>query len=304
MSHDHLHTHGHHHAPANYGRAFAVGITLNVAFVLVELFYGLLSQSLALVADAGHNASDVLGLLIAWGAFALSKRRPTAKYTYGLRRSSILASLANAVLLLVAVGAIVLEAVRRFGDPEPVEGGVVMLVATIGILVNGVTAWLFASGRKTDLNIKGAFQHMLADALVSAGVVIAGGLILVTGATWLDPLFSLIVAVVITLGTWSLLRDSVNLALDAVPETVDASAVKAYLAALPGVTNVHDLHVWAMSTTDVALTAHLAMTPPRTDEDFYRALRRHLHDRFGVEHVTVQVERSGDQCALAPDTVV
>lgn len=307
----HPHAHGHSHAPANYGRAFAIGVTLNVAFVVVELFYGVLAKSLALVADAGHNASDVLGLLISWGAFALSQRRPSARFTYGLRRSSILASLVNAALLLVAVGAILWEAVRRLENPEPVEGGVVIGVAAVGILINAATAYLFASGSKHDLNLRGAFLHMAADAAVSLGVVIAGALILLTGALWLDPAISILVAVVITLGTWGLLRGSVKLALDAVPEGVDVAGIRAYLRALPGVADVHDLHVWGMSTTETALTAHLVMAEPRADQAFYADVRRALHDRFGIEHATLQVEASqveasapGGACALAPDEVV
>ncbi|BDP43564.1 cobalt transporter (plasmid) [Deinococcus aetherius] len=302
--HDHGHAHGHSHAPANYGRAFALGILLNVGFVAVELVYGVLSRSLALVADAGHNASDVLGLLLAWGAYLLARRRPSVRHTYGLRRGTILASLANAVLLLVAVGAILLEAVRRLGDPRPVEGGTVIAVAAVGILVNGVTAYLFASGSKDDLNLRGAFQHMLADALVSLGVVVAGGLILLTGWRWLDPLVSIVVAVVITLGTWGLLRDSLNLALDAVPENVDPGAVRTYLEGLPGVAAVHDLHVWGMSTTETALTAHLVMPGGVPDDAFYTRLQHDLEGSFGIEHVTVQVERRADACHLVSDDVV
>jgi len=300
------HAHGHSHAPAHYGRAFAIGITLNVAFVIVELVYGGLARSLALIADAGHNASDVLGLLISWGAYALSRRRPNTHFTYGLRRSSILASLINAVLLLVAVGAILWEAVRRLESPEPVEGGVVIGVAAVGIVINALTAYLFASGSKHDLNLRGAFLHMAADAAVSLGVVIAGVLILLTGALWLDPAISILVAVVITLGTWGLLRDSVKLALDAVPEGVDVRGIRAYLLTLPGVEDVHDLHVWGMSTTETALTAHLLMAEPRADQAFYADVRQALHDRFGIEHATVQVEESAADgaCALAPDEVV
>lgn len=298
------HSHGHSHAPANYGRAFAIGIALNTGFVLIELFYGSLSKSLALIADAGHNASDVLGLLIAWGAFALSKRRPSGQYTYGLRRTSILASLTNAVLLLIAVGAIVWEAVRRLLDPQPVQGGTVIWVAAIGIAVNAITAYLFASGRKGDLNLRGAFQHMFADALVSLGVVVAGGMILLTGWLWLDPAISLLVALVILVGTWGLLRDSLNLALDAVPEGVDAAEVCAHLAALPGVQSVHDLHVWGLSTTETALTAHLVMPGGVAGDQFYTQLQHDLHEHFGVEHTTIQVERGDRDCAQAPEGVV
>ncbi|GAA5512307.1 cadmium, cobalt and zinc/H(+)-K(+) antiporter [Deinococcus carri] len=302
MTHAH---HGHSHGPANYGRAFAVGITLNVAFVLLELTSGFLSRSLALVADAGHNASDVLGLLISWGAYVLARRKPSARYTYGLRRSSILASLANAVLLFMAVGALLVEAVRRFGHPEPVAAGTVMWVAAVGIVINAVTAYLFASGSKHDLNLRSAFQHMAADALVSLGVVIAGALIAFTGWLWLDPTISLLVAAVILLGTWGLLRESVNLSLDAVPEGVDPGAIKAYLAALPGVVEVHDLHVWGMSTTETALTVHLVMPRGIPNDTFYTQVQHELHDEFGIEHATLQVEYGGaDACRYAPDHVV
>lgn len=302
MTHAH---HGHSHAPASYGRAFAIGITLNVAFVLLELTYGFLSRSLALVADAGHNASDVLGLLISWGAYILAKRKPSARYTYGLRRSSILASLANAVLLFVAVGAILLEAVRRLTHPEPITAATVMWVAAVGIVINAVTAYLFASGSRHDLNLRSAFQHMMADALVSLGVVIAGALMALTGWLWLDPAISLLVAAVILLGTWGLLRESVNLTLDAVPEGVDPATIKAYLAALPGVMEVHDLHVWGMSTTEIALTAHLVMPNGIPNDTFYPQVQHELHDEFGIEHATLQVEYGGaEACRFAPDEVV
>ncbi|WP_272976215.1 cation diffusion facilitator family transporter [Deinococcus geothermalis] len=297
--------HGHSHAPASYGRAFAIGITLNVAFVLLELTYGFLSRSLALVADAGHNASDVLGLLISWGAYILAKRKPSARYTYGLRRSSILASLANAVLLFVAVGAILLEAVRRLTHPEPITAVTVMWVAAVGIVINAVTAYLFASGSRHDLNLRSAFQHMMADALVSLGVVIAGALMALTGWLWLDPAISLLVAAVILLGSWGLLRESVNLTLDAVPEGVDPATIKAYLAALPGVMEVHNLHVWGMSTTEIALTAHLVMPNGIPNDTFYTQVQHELHDEFGIEHATLQVEYGGaEACRFAPDEVV
>lgn len=298
------HTHGHTHAPANYGRAFAVGIVLNLGFVAAELGYGFLSGSLALIADAGHNASDVLGLLLAWGAYVLARRRPSARYTYGLRRGTILASLTNAVLLLVAVGAILLEALRRLGTPQPVQAGTVIAVAAAGIVVNGVTAALFASGSRHDLNLRGAFQHMAADALVSLGVVVAGVLMVLTGWRWLDPVISLVVAVVITVGTWGLLRDSLGLALDAVPGNVDPGAVRAYLAGLPGVAAVHDLHIWAMSTTETALTAHLVMPGGVPEGGFSTRLGHELHDAFGIEHATVQVEHGADACPLVSDDVV
>ena len=302
MAHDH--GHGHSHAPANFGRAFAIGIALNITFVVIEAVYGRLSNSLALVADAGHNLSDVLGLVLAWGASVLARRHPTLRRTYGLRRSSILAALLNAVVLLVAVGGIAWEALRRFGNPEPTAGGTVIVVAAIGIAVNGGTALLFMAGRKGDLNIRGAFLHMAADAGVSLGVVLAGLAILATGRAWLDPAVSLAIVVVIVVGTWGLLRDSVNLALDAVPEGIDMAAVQGYLGSLPAVVEVHDLHVWGMSTTETALTAHLVMPDTTCDDATLSRICGELHDRFGIEHTTLQVE-SGDpahpcSCSLVP----
>jgi cobalt-zinc-cadmium efflux system protein len=311
MTHDHAahdhaghsHGHSHNHAPADFGRAFLIGIGLNTAFVIAEVVYGTLAKSLALVADAGHNASDVLGLLLAWGAYLVAKRRPSQKHTYGLRRSSILASLTNAVLLLVALGAIIWEALHRFSQPAPVAGGTVIWVALLGIAVNGVTAYLFASGRKGDLNLRGAFQHMLADALVSAGVVVAGIVILFTGWNWLDPVVSLVLAAVILYGTWGLLRESLDLALDAVPESVDLNEVKSFLSAQPGVSGMHDLHVWGMSTTETALTVHLVM-PDGLPDAGLQHLRHELHEQFGVEHATVQIEQGRVPCDLLSDEVV
>ena len=302
MARDHGHDHS--HAPANFGRAFAIGIALNVGFVVIEAVYGRLSHSLALVADAGHNLSDVLGLLLAWGASVLARRRPTLRRTYGLRRSSILAALVNAVVLLIAVGGIAWEALRRFGNPEPTAGGTVIVVAAIGIAVNGVTALLFLSGRQDDLNIRGAFLHMAADAGVSLGVVLAGLAILATGWAWLDPTVSLVIVAVIVVGTWGLLRDSVNLTLDAVPEGIDMTDVQRYLGSLPAVTEVHDLHVWGMSTTETALTAHLVIPDATCDDATLARICGELHDRFGIEHATLQVE-SGDpahpcSCSLVP----
>jgi len=282
---------GHHHAPADYGRAFLIGIVLNLGFVAIEAFYGFMSNSVALLADAGHNLSDVLGLLLAWGAATLSKRKPTAHFTYGLRRSSILSALFNAVFLLVAIGAIAFEAVQRLGDPQPVAGRTVMAVAAVGIVVNGVTAWLFARGSKHDLNIRGAFLHMTADAAVSAGVVISGLLILQTGWLWLDPATSLVIVVVILVGTWSLLRRSVNMALDRVPEHIPPDDVITALRRLPGVERVHDLHIWSLSTTDVALTCHLVMPSGCPGDAFLRSVSDMLHERFEIGHSTIQVER-------------
>ena len=304
-AHPAKHAHGHAHAPASFGTAFAIGIGLNVAFVLIETIYGLKANSVALLADAGHNLSDVLGLAIAWGASVLSKRAPSARYTFGLRGSSILAALFNAVFLLVAVGAIAWEAVQRIGHPEPVAGWTVMIVAGVGILINGVTAWLFASGRKGDLNVRGAFLHMAADAAVSAGVVVAGLVILYTGWTWLDPLVSLAIAAVIVAGTWGLLRDSVASSLDAVPAGVDPDAVRKHLAGLPGVASVHDLHIWPMSTTEIALTCHLSMPDGHPGDAFLMTAAKDLKTRFGIGHTTLQIETGAQiTCELAPDHVV
>ena len=307
-NHAHGHAHGHVHGPAarDFSRAFAIAIALNIGFVVVETAYGFLANSLALLADAGHNLSDVLGLLLAWGAAALVKRRPTARHTYGLKRSSILASLANAILLLVAVGMIVWEAVHRLGQPQPVAETTVLWVAAVGIVINTVTALMFVRGGKSDINIRGAFLHMAADAAVSLGVVIAALAVMATGWLWLDPAVSIAIAIVITLGTWSLLRSSLNLALDAVPETIDRPAIEVYLAALPGVTEVHDLHIWAMSTTEVALTAHLVRPDCPVDDGLLGRSARELAERFGIAHSTIQIE-SGDPdhpCRLAPAEVV
>lgn len=299
-------THSHDHGPAGISRAFAVGVGLNLAFVGVEALYGLRAHSLALVADAGHNLSDVVGLLLAWGAAVVSTRRPSPRRTYGLRRSSILAALANALLLLLAVGAIAWEAIGRLRHPAPVASNTVILVALVGIGINSTTALLFFRGRKQDLNVRGAFLHLAADALVSAGVVVAGLLMLRTGWLWLDPAVSLAIAAVITAGTWGLLRESVNLALDAVPEGIDPEEVEACLLAIPGVVAVHDLHIWGMSTTHVALTAHLVRPVIENEDALLAEACRQLHDRFGIEHATLQVERSAGaaQCAQAPTGVI
>jgi cobalt-zinc-cadmium efflux system protein len=309
MSHDHSHgghDHADHsHAPADFGRAFAIGIVLNVAFVAVEFAYGLISNSMALVADAGHNLSDVLGLAVAWIASILGRRPPSPRLTYGLGGSSILAALFNAVLLLVAVGAIAWEAVLRLVHPEPVASVTVMVVATIGIGINGLTAALFASGRKGDLNIRGAFLHMVADAAVSAGVVVAALIILFTGWMWLDPLVSLIIAIVIVWGTWGLLRDSLAMSVDAVPGNIDPLAVKQYLASCAGVSEVHDLHIWSMSTTETALTAHLVLPAGHPGDAFLACAATELRQRFGIGHATLQIEISAEAaCHLAPDHVV
>jgi cobalt-zinc-cadmium efflux system protein len=298
--------HGHSHGPVSYTRAFAIGIALNLAFVAAETIYGLRANSLALLADAGHNFTDVLGLLLAWGAAVLSKRLPTLRRTYGVRRFSILAALGNAILLLIAICALAWEALGRFRHPEPVAPGIVMWVAAVGIAVNAITALMFASGRKGDVNIRGAFLHMAADAAVSATVVIAAIVIAVTGWVWVDPAVSLLVVVVIAFGTWGLLRESIDLALDAVPRGVSPETVEAYLRNLPGVGEVHDLHIWGMSTTEAALTAHLIKPDLIDDDAFLRAVCKELHDRFGIEHSTLQIERGHGPtpCGLASAEVV
>lgn len=296
---------GHVHAPANFGRAFLIGIILNVGFVVAEVVYGVLGGSMALLADGAHNLTDVLGLAAAWLATVLARRRPTLRFTYGFGRSTILAALTNAVLLLLATGAILLEAIQRLVTPEPVAGLTVIIVACIGIAINGLTAWLFASGSKDDINLRGAFQHMLADALVSVGVVVAAVLIMLTGWNRIDPLVSIVIAVVIVLGTWGLLRQSVSMTMDAVPEGVDAAAVRRYLAALPGVSEVHDLHIWSMSTTETALTSHLVMPGQHPGDVFLRETCEHLRSRFRIGHSTLQIEIDGVvTCRLAPEDVV
>lgn len=304
--HDHSHSHGHSRGPKSYNRAFAIGIALNVGFVVVESVYGYLSNSLALMSDAGHNLSDVLSLLLAWGATILVQRRPTQRFSYGLKSSSILASLANAIFLLLVIGAIAWEAVIRFQHPAPISAGTVMWVAGIGIFVNGFTALLFASGSKGDLNIRGAFQHMMADAVVSLGVVLAGLIIVYTGWLWLDPLVSLVISAVIVVGTWGLLRESLNLALNAVPNGIDRDKVFSYLSKLPGVKEVHDLHIWGMSTTETAMTVHLLMPQGHSGDVFLEHITRDLEAKFQLHHVTIQVER-GDgvtSCKLAPEEIV
>ncbi len=300
MGHDHARGHA-----RSYGRAFAAGIALNLGFLAIEAIYGVLSRSMALVADAGHNLSDVLGLALAWGATALAKQRPTKRRTYGLRGTTIMASLANGLVLLVVTGGIAWEALRRLWEPPPVAGVAVIVVATAGVAVNGVSAALFLSGRKTDLNVRGAFLHLAADAAVSLGVAVGGVVLHVTDKRWIDPLLSLAVCVVILASTWGLLRSSVNLALAAVPDGVDPDEVKAYLAGLPGVVEVHDLHIWAMSTTETALTAHLVMRAP-CPASFLAEAGAGLEARFHIGHSTLQLEppEAPDPCRLAPDEIV
>jgi cobalt-zinc-cadmium efflux system protein len=306
--HDH---HGHHHArgaghahaqaPKDFGAAFAIGTALNLGFVIIEVVYGLLANSMALVADAGHNLGDVLGLVMAWAATVLARRAPSLNYTYGLRRGTILAALANAMLLLVAVGAIAIEGVQRLIAPSEVASVTVMVVAALGVVINGVTAWLFASGRKGDINVRAAFVHMAYDALVSIGVVAAGGVIFLTGWTRLDPLVSLAIAMVILAGTWSLLRDSIGMSLDAVPAGIKPEEVEEFLKAQPGVAAIHDLHIWPMSTTDTALTCHCLMPGGHPGDEFLVRLAHQLHEHFSIGHVTIQVEVDEHiACALEP----
>lgn len=294
------HSHGHHghagaghahHLPATFGRAFAIGITLNVGYVFAQVLFGLAAHSLALLADAGHNLGDVMVLFLAWGAGILAQRQPSPRYTYGLRRSTILASLANAVLLLLAVGGITWEAVRRFGEHEEVAGITVMWVAALGVVINGLTAMLFASGRKNDLNIKGAFLHMAADAAVSAGVIVAGLVILLSGWWWLDPVVSLVINAVIVWGTWGLLRDSFDMTMDAVPAGVDLPNVQTYFRSLPGISDFHHLHIWPLSTTETALTVHLVKPQTEGDDELLGVVSRELSERFSIDHATIQFER-------------
>ncbi|KFC67846.1 cation diffusion facilitator family transporter [Massilia sp. LC238] len=308
--HDHDHDHGHHHGfghhhhhmpdPAGHERAFALAIGLNALFVAIEFTYGFIAHSTALMADAGHNLSDVLGLVLAWGAAALAKRAPTHRYTYGLRGSSILAALGNGLLLMVACGAIALEAVQRFTEPAPVQGMTVSIVAGIGVLINGFSAWLFMAGSKSDLNLRGAYLHMAADAALSLGVVISGLLIMGTGWTWVDPAVSLAIVVVIVVGTWSLLRESVLLSMAAVPPGVDANAVRDFLCNQPGVKEVHDLHIWAISTTENALTAHVVMPGGYPGDRVLDEMVDKLRSDFGIHHCTLQVEEGTTHhgCAL------
>jgi cobalt-zinc-cadmium efflux system protein len=300
------HSHGGHAHGLPYGndRAFAAGVALNAAFVLAEFLAGLYADSLALVADAGHNLSDVLGLLLAWGAAVLARRLPSERFTYGLRSSTILAALGNAAFLLLVTGAIGWEAVQRFSIPHPVDQTVVIWVAAAGVAINGATALLFLGGRKTDLNIRGAFLHMAADAAVSLGVVLAGLAMLATGWTWIDPAAGLAIAAAIVVSTWSLLRESLELALHAVPKGVDPAEVRNWLARLEGVSEVHDLHIWGMSTTESAMTAHLVMPAGHPGDTFLAQAAHDIGRLYRIGHVTLQVETSRDPCALAPDHVV
>lgn len=303
LHHHHDHDHGHHHhAPASFGRAFAIGIALNTGFVAVEAVYGVLAGSMALVADAGHNLSDVLSLAVAWAASVLATRPPSARFTYGYKSSSILAALFNAALLMLALGAILVETIHRLIAPQPVAPGPVMVVAAIGIAINTLTALLFLRGREHDINIRGAYLHMASDAAVSAGVVGAGALIALTGAWWIDPVTSLVIVGVIAWGTWGLAKDSLKMGLHAVPTSVDGHAVEHHLEALPGVSAVHDLHIWPMSTTETAMTAHLVMPAGHPGDAFLTSLAHTLEHDFGICHATVQIEttdHAGHACAPA-----
>ena len=291
-SHDHGHSHGgaHRHAARSFGRAFAIGIVLNLGFVIVEIIAGFRADSIALVADAGHNMSDVLGLVVAWGGAWLAQMAPSARFSYGLKKASILSALINALFLLVAIGAIGAEAVRRLFHPSPTQGETVIVVAAVGILVNGVTAWLFSNGREHDINIEGAFLHMASDALVSVAVVFAGFVILWTGQQWVDPAMSLAVAAVILWSTFGLLKESVGMTLAGVPSGIDVEQVQGALEQIAGVDAVHDLHVWALSTTETALTAHIVMARADYPDALLEAARTILHERFRIEHCTIQVE--------------
>ena len=306
QGHGHSHGgHGHSHAPASFDRAFAIGIGLNIAFVAIEAVVGLRIDSVALLADAGHNLSDVLGLVVAWGGTLLARTAPSKRFTYGLKGSTILAALTNALLLLVALGAIVLEASQRFSDPTPTAGLTVSMVAGVGIAVNAVTAWMFARGRKGDVNIRGAYLHMAADALVSAGVVIAGLVIWQTGISWIDPAVSIAIAILIFWQTWGLLRETVEMALSAVPRGIAFDDVDEALCGLAGVSAIHDLHIWPMSTTEPVLTAHLVMPGGHPGDQFLRDTGTMLHDRFGIGHATLQVETGdGHACSMADAATV
>lgn len=314
MTHDH-HTHdhdhhdhgagGHTHAPKDFGLAFAIGTSLNITIVVLEGVFGILSNSMALLADAGHNLSDVFGLVLAWGASTLVKKKPTARFTYGMGASSILAALGNSILLLVATGAIAWEAIGRLGEPEPVSGITVMVVAGIGILANGFTAWLFTSGRNDDINVRAAFLHMAGDAAISLGVVIAGAITLLTGWLVVDPVVSLVIAALIVWSTWSLLKDSVVMAMQAVPPGMNTDDVRQSLENLPGVSRLHDLHIWAMSTTKTALTCHLVMPAGHPGDAFLSEASHMLASRFKIDHATFQIEVSEDsECNLESDDVI
>lgn len=297
MSHSHSH---HHHEINNYNRSFAIGISLNIIFVVIEMCYGLLADSLALIADAGHNLSDVMSLMLAWGASYLAAKHPTRKRTYGLRKVTIMASLLSAVLLLVALGGIMWESIERLSSPQPVDGVIVITVAAIGVVINTATALLFVKGQAHDLNIRAAYLHMAADAAISLGVVLAGIAIMLTGWLWLDPAISLFIVLAILVGTWHLLRDSINLSIDAVPQGIDVSHIQNYLKGLENISDIHDLHIWALSTTETALTVHLVTTYESIDNAFLQEIQEYLHQHFNIAHSTIQIENEAGEhtCAL------
>lgn len=300
MSHSHSHNH---HEINNYNRSFAIGIALNVIFVIIEVGYGIASDSLALIADAGHNMSDVLTLVLAWGASYLATKHPTRKRTYGLRKVTIMASLVSSVLLFVALGGIAWESIERLSSPKPVDGVIIIIVAAIGVVINTATALLFVKGQKHDLNIRAAYLHMAADAAISLGVVVAGLAIMITGWLWLDPFISLLIVVVILISTWRLLKDSIDLSIDAVPQGIDLLHIQTYLRNLKDVSDIHDLHVWALSTTETALTVHLVSTNDTIDNRFLEMIQEYLHHHFNIAHTTIQIEnKDGDYtCVLDRD---
>ena len=303
--HDHHHRHAHSHAPSSFGQTFAIAIALNIALVVAQVVYGLYANSLALLADAGHNFGDVMGLAIAWVAFAIADWRPSARFTYRMRAASIMSAMANGLLLLAAVGIIVYEAVQRLFAPESVATGPVIIVAAVAVVINGASAWLLSRGSRSDLNMRGAFLHMAADAGVSVAVIVAAFGIMLTGWQWLDPAVSLLISVVILIGTWRLLRDSVRLALNAAPRDIDPAEVQRYFEGLPGVSGLHDLHIWAISTTETALTCHLVTPGGHPGDAFLQKIAGDLRSRFAIGHATVQIElNDGGECALQPDSVL
>lgn len=303
LSHNH---HDHDNAAPGFGKIFLAGILLNTGFVAAEIFWGLKANSLALLADAGHNASDVLSMALAWTAFLLSKRAPCSRFTYGLRGSTIIASLGNAVMLLVVVGGIGWESIARLAHPEPAGGTTMMAVAAAGVVINGITAWLFMKEQKHDINIRGAYLHMAGDAAISLGVVISGGLMLATGWLWLDPLVSLVISIFIVAGTWGLMKESFTLAVQAAPKGIDTEEVKAFLKKQEGVAEVHDLHIWAMSTTEIASSVHLVMKKGHPGDAFLKEIAHRLEHDFKINHTTIQIEigDTGTECPLASDHVV
>jgi cobalt-zinc-cadmium efflux system protein len=297
--------HSHSHAPDNFGSTFAIATVLNIALVAAQVIYGLLTNSLALLADAGHNFGDVMGLVMAWGALAIADWRPNSRFTYRMRAASILSAFVNGLILLVATAAIAWEAVHRFMSPEPVASGTVIVVAAIAVVINGASAWLLSRGSQSDLNIRGAFLHMLADAGVSVAVIATAAGIILTGRRWLDPAVSLLISVVIVIGTWRLLREALRLSLNAAPSAIDPAEVLGYLRGLPEVAEVHDLHIWAMSTTETALTCHLVTPAGHPGDEFLHRVANELQHKFEIGHTTVQIELSdGGQCALQPDSVL